>query len=97
MLARFIRDYEKLDPDYWEMRNFGLMPWQYRWDCPEWRYDRASYVPVARATGYQPPGLRPAQPSLTSLILVPFGTAHLDKYCSGTISSVYSKVRLSLQ
>jgi len=34
MLARFIRDYEKLDPDYWDMRNSGMMPWQWRWDCP---------------------------------------------------------------
>ena len=34
MLTQFIRDYEKLDPTYGEMREFGKMPWQWRWDCP---------------------------------------------------------------
>ena len=34
MLARFIRDYEKLDPIYIEMKDTDAMPWQYRWDCP---------------------------------------------------------------
>ena len=34
MLARFIRDYERLDPIYDEFRDSGNLTWQGRWDCP---------------------------------------------------------------
>jgi hypothetical protein len=33
MLARFIRDYEDMDPDYAEAEAQGIVTWKYRMDC----------------------------------------------------------------